>query len=604
MPRELRRICGRWIEAEGRRSARTWPAAGTTYAPSSKTLKRASGSVAQETSVAGAKTDYEYDALGRVTQIWVPGLEKGTDVPATYKYEYHLTNVNPNVVTTKTLNASGGYTTSKSFFDGLMRPRETQAPAAGPDGGRMITEQRYDSHGWLESERGPYYNAAAMDDAIVQASPNDIPAYTDFDYDRAGRATKTKLMSHGSEKWHTATEHGGDHTTVIPPNGGTKTTTIVDARGQTVSLRQYQSAESYDETDYTYTPAGQLASVKTQNDPGKERPTWSYAYDIRGRQIEARDPDKGLTETEYDGLDRPEKTTDAEGKVLWTSYDKLGRKTELRDDSDDGNLRASWLYDTQQEGSLTSSTRHTGDGDYTTSYTYDGAGRPTSSKLVLPDSAGDLDRGEAGYKTSMSYYPNGLPKQVLQPSTEGTGVTNEALHYTYDDLGNVRTFTGAGALVAGTTYTPDGLMTQRALGPTIGMSVYDTRDYDNSTRRLTRQAVSLQTSAGTTQMDLRYGYDASGNVTKTDDVATAPSGSPIKQCFDYDYLRRMTQAWSTSTTDCAEPTESNLGTQPRSGTTTRTTSQATDSHGRRCGALGQRRSRRPTRRPILLRRPR
>ena len=172
-----------------------------------------------------------------------------------------------------------------------------------------------------------------------------------------------------------------------------------------------------------------------------------------------------------------------------------------------------------------------------------------------------FQRGNAGYVTSTSYYPNGLPKQVLQPSTEGTGVTNEALHYTYDALGNVKTFTGAGSLVAGTIYTPDGLVTQRALGPTIGNTIYDTRDYDNTTRRINRQAVSLQTSPGMTQMDLRYGYDASGNVTKSDDEATAPGGSPIKQCFQYDYLQRLQTAWSTSTTDCAAPTLSNLGTQ-------------------------------------------
>ncbi len=173
---------------------------------STQVLNKEWGSVVEKTDAAGAKTDYEYDSLGRVTQIWVPGSEKAAGVSPTYKYDYRLTNANPNVVTTQTLNVFGDYTTSKAMFDGQMRPRETQSLAANPDGGRMITEKRYDSHGWLESERGPYYNEAKVDDALVQASPSSLPAYTDYEYDRAGRTTKTTLMSHGSENWHTSTD--------------------------------------------------------------------------------------------------------------------------------------------------------------------------------------------------------------------------------------------------------------------------------------------------------------------------------------------------------------------------------------------------------------
>ncbi|WP_332641756.1 RHS repeat domain-containing protein [Aeromicrobium sp.] len=513
------------------------------------------GSVDQSTDVAGRKTDYSYDVLGRVTSAWVPGREKSTGLSATYKFAYVVSDSSPNSITSQTLNAAGGYTTSVDIFDGLLRSRQTQTLAADSGGGRMISDTVYDTRGWVESQRGPYFNTGDASTTLVQASTGSIPAYTDYTYDRAGRATKTTLMSHGSEKWHTTTEYGGDRTTVTPPTGGTKTTTVVDARGQTTALRQYETGSSFDETTYTYTPSGQLKTVKDPSDI-----EWVYGYDIRGRQVSLNDPDKGFTTTEYDDLDRPITTEDNDGKKLWTGYDVLGRKTELRDDNDDGTLRASWLYDTEQEGALTSSTRHTAGGDYATSYTYDGAGRPASSTLRIPESVDDLYRAD-GYTTSMSYYPNGLPRQVLQPSTEGTGLLNESLNYTYDALGNVKTLTGAGALVAGTTYTADGMVTQRVLGSSIGKSVYDTRDYDNSTRRLTRQAVSLQTSATETQLDQKYGYDPAGNVTSLDDDSTAAGATPMKQCFDYDYLRRMTDAWSTDSTDCAAPTTATLGTQ-------------------------------------------
>ena len=538
-------------------------------------LSRRWGRPYQTLDIANRPTDYEFDGLGRVTKIWVPGRTKASGADPSYKFTYSVSATAPNVVTSEVLGAGNDYVTSTAFFDGLLRPRETQTAAANPDGGRMITEKRYNSQGQVESERGPYYNEKAVGNDIVKAAATELPAYTELNYDGAGRATSASLMAFGKKKWETKTSYGGDRVSVTPPAGGTATTAVSDARGRPTSLLQHHGATATgdaDTTTYTYTDAGQLKTVTTPKDDGKANAsTWSYEYDIRGRQIKAMDPDKGRTLSAYDALGRVTSTTDANDKTLLTTYDQLGRKTELREKGEALNpqndrLRASWTYLTSGDGigQLGASTRYEPNGDeYSTEYTYDPVGRPQDVTVKVPASVGPLlDRD---YTTQMSYYANGQLKTVKQPSTTGTGVTDENLTYTYDRLGNLNTLTGAGAIVAGTTYTPEGLVTQRALGPTVGKAIYDTRDYNNTTRQLTRQAVSLQTSATTTQMDLRYAYDPAGNVTRVNDIAsgdtTGASADSFKQCFDYDYLRRTTQAWTTSSTDCTQPAAANLGTQ-------------------------------------------
>src|SRR6185295_843451 len=48
-----------------------------------------------------------------------------------------------------------------------------------------------------------------------------------------------------------------------------------------------------------------------------------------------------------------------------------------------------------------------------------------------------------------------------------------------------------------------------------------------------------------------YGYDPAGQVRK---IANQPAGAGADvQCYDYDYLQRMTEAWTPSSTDCATP---------------------------------------------------
>ncbi|MGJ9414370.1 RHS repeat domain-containing protein, partial [Aeromicrobium sp. CF4.19] len=514
---------------------------------------RSWGTPTRETDVAGAHTDTSHDALGRIVSVWGPDRTKGTDTPHA-KFAYDVSKTKANTVTTERLNPAGDYVKSVAFYDGLMRERGTQSPSANDAGGRVITETRYDDRGWVSAKMGPYYTTGSVNTTLVSAEENQVDSYTLYGYDRAGRVTRESLASLGAVKWSTLTSHEGDRTRVTPPEGGTPTVTVQDVRGRTTKLHQFQGSTpsgANDVTTYTHTPAGDLASVTDSS--GTQ---WTKSYDLRGRLISEVDPDKGTTSHTYDAMDRRVSSTDARGLSLWTGHDALGRKTELRDDDADGDLRAEWTYDTVREGSLTSSTRHANGEEYTNETTnYDAAGRPLDSRFLIPQSEG-LHYWAGGHTSGFAYNPDGSVRLARQPLV--FGISNENIQYTYDDLGNVDSMRGVGYFASDTYRRSTGEVLQRTLGTVQGKLAYAASTYDASTRRLTGQSFSLQGSATTNRMDLRYSYDQEGNITKLDDVAAADTR---RECFDYDYLRRLEKAWTTTTTDCAAPSDATLGSQ-------------------------------------------
>src|SRR6185436_18064789 len=63
----------------------------------------------------GRRIDFAYDGLGRLRNVWLPGRDKATQT-ANIVYDYLLRNNAPTVVTSKKLNASGGYVISYKLY--------------------------------------------------------------------------------------------------------------------------------------------------------------------------------------------------------------------------------------------------------------------------------------------------------------------------------------------------------------------------------------------------------------------------------------------------------------------------------------------------------
>ncbi|WP_433379313.1 RHS repeat-associated core domain-containing protein [Actinoplanes sp. CA-142083] len=495
------------------------------------TLEPAWGSATIVDDANNRRTETAYDPLGRVAAVWLPNRPRA-DNDASSTFAYRINRDSPSVVSTTTVGPNGNYTTVNTLFDGLLRPRQKQTPAVG--GGRLLTDTRYDSQGRAFKTSAPYFNDAPVDDQLWLAADSAIHEQTVTRYDGAGREVAEIVYGRGAELRRTTTAYGGDQVSVTPPAGGTATTTISDARGRTTELRQYRSgapAGAYDATTYTYTKRGDLASA---TDAGGS--IWRNTYDLRGRLVKVDDPDKGASAMTYDNGGLLSTSTDDRGVTLSFGYDDLGRRTAVT--SGTATL-AAWTYDTATKGKgrPASSTRYVGGAAYTrTIGAYSALYLALDTTVTIPDAEGGLGGAYTTYAKANpdgSVYARTLPKIGNLPAeTVGLG---------YDDLANPTTLTGSATYVGKTEYTRYGELERVHLGVT-GKRVWQSYYYDTDTRRLDRTVVDAEVPRPV-QADTHYTYDPAGNVTSvadTDDV----------QCLGYDYLRRLTEAW-TPAADCA-----------------------------------------------------
>ncbi|MCX5160038.1 RHS repeat protein [Streptomyces sp. NBC_00264] len=500
----------------------------------------------------GKRADIEYDALGRVIKVWEPGWSRTTypKLPST-EYTYSVTKSKPSVVTAKTLQFDGSYASTYTFYDGLLRPRETQAPAVGASDGRLVTETLYDTRGLAWKTYAPYYSAGAPSSTLASGDDSKVPAAVENLFDGAARTVASISRKFGDETKRTTYAYGGDRTTVIPPAGGTATTTIEDALGRKSELRTYTNAQrtEFQTSVYEYDKHGGLAKM---TDPAG---SWIWGYDARGRQTSADDPDKGTTRTEYDDADRPRLVADARGIELTTTYDELGRRKELKQGS---VLRASWMYDTIAEGQLTSSTRYMDGKAYTTQVdSYDDRYQPTSTTTTLPDSAGAL-AGSYTWTYGYNQY-TGAQEWVKHPAVGDLPSERQTTVYGQGDLPQ-KTTVGSTIVVNATSYDVFSRPVRTEFG-TLGHKVYNTQRWDEHTGELTGR--TLDGDEALRIEDTKYSYDAAGNTTRISSTSGQDTAAVTDtQCFGIDAQRRMTEAWTTknASDDCTNgPSATTVG---------------------------------------------
>jgi RHS repeat-associated protein len=463
------------------------------------------------------------------------------------EYTYRAVDGAPVAVATKTLNNDGTQQTSYELYDGWLRSRQTQTPS--PDG-RLISDTFYGVQGEPERTFAAYPASGAPDTALSGVNQQGaVESQTRYSYDGLGRVTLERLLSgngDGTELWHTTTAYGGDRVTVTPPSGGIPTTTISDARGRTVELRQLKPG-GYTSTSYTYEPGGQLAS--TIGPDGKQ---WTYDHDLRGRRISSADPDKGTTTYGYDDLDRPTSSTDARGTTVVTTYDPAGRKTGLYEGSATGTQLAGWVYDTARKGQPTSATSYAGGQAYTATYSlYDNLNRPQRTTYSVPSSEGAL---AGNYLFATGYNLDGTTRSMSYASGGGLGA--ETVVTSYDDWRRPAKLDGnLGTYVTKTTYDPVGKPLQYQLS-SGGKSAWLTYGYEYGTQRLHESRTDRENIAGVDR-DAIYHYNDAGNVTSVTDTSRAGTD---QQCFRYDDLNRLTDAWAQNGGTCAtDPSSAVVG---------------------------------------------
>ncbi|MEV7278718.1 ricin-type beta-trefoil lectin domain protein [Streptomyces sp. NPDC093111] len=504
-------------------------------------------------------TTETYDALGRLTAVWLPGRTPAGNPNANMTFGYAVSDKAgvPSVTTTNKLTKDGEtpvYVKSVEILDGFARTRQTQTSPANPAyTGRLVSDTLLDSQGRTRTANAPWYNdVSGPTGTLLPSAESSIPSQTRTTYDGLGRAVATASWSLGVEQSRTTTDFKGvDRTDVVPPKGAAPTTTLTDARGRTTELWQYT----------TPTVTGQAADAAvtrtTHTVDGKPLTrkdtlgnTWSYSYDQRGRQISATDPDTGVTTQTWDTAGRLGSTTDGKGQQVTYTYDLIGRKTGMFDGPTATGAKqlTAWTFDTATagKGKPASSTRYvggTGGQAYTTTAKgYDDGYRVTGSTVTLPGTDAGLASGTFSYTTSTVYDKiTGNPKETVLPALGGLPLDDVV--YSYNDYGQMFKYAGATTYDTQTEYDAFGRPIRSTVNP-WATQVVTTTDFDQATGRVKQQFVDKQTSTTGAVQQVGYTYNDVGQVTSITDVADNTPSRTDRQCFAYDALGRLTTAWT------------------------------------------------------------
>ncbi|MFB7618298.1 RHS repeat-associated core domain-containing protein [Kitasatospora sp. NPDC056181] len=510
------------------------------------TLDPARGSALTSTDPNGRVITGQYDALGRLTAVWTP--DRPTNKLPSRQFTYTLRgSAGPSSVKTESLNDDAAtYTVNIDLFDGLGRPRQSQRTSAAKPAGRLISDTIYDTHGWAIKTSSPYYEKSSFpsESIFVPQGDGQIPGQTWNTYDGNGRVVRAEFRSYGNLQWANTTAYpGADRTDTTPPSGGTPASAVTDARGRATALWQYRTptatgnSSDADVTTYTYTPVD-LPATHTDSSGN----TWSSTYDLRGRQVSASDPDTGTTQTFYDVNSRIDHTVDATGNTLAYSYDLLGRKTAtFSGNAAPANQLAGWTYDTLAKGQPTSSTRYVGGASgagYTKAVTgYDTAYRPLGTSITIPPAEGAL----AGTYTTTNTYSPVLGALTETDITAAGGLPAESITYANTITGLLYASASLDqAIVAQVDYDALARPVRTTVGD-YGTQVVSTQQYDWATGRIINSFLDRQ--IGTVSTDqTTYTYTPSGRITSATDIQDASATDT--QCFTYDHLGRLTNAWT------------------------------------------------------------
>lgn len=515
-------------------------------------------------------TSETYDTLGRLTSVTLPADQSAGD--PTYKFSYGITGTAPSAVETQTLRADGSYANAFDIYDGMLQKVQTQTlPVNNASKMILFADTSYDSHGWVTSTTAPFATEERTSPSATLFAPVDlaeVPDQTVTAYDGMGRPVSTTLLDDNAQVSQTQTAYPGmNQTDVTPPAGGTATTVLTNALGQTTASWAYSNSAAPDDnpadadiTGYTYTPGGQTATV---TDAANN--TWTYGYNLLGEKTSATDPattGKATTGTDttagtatygYDADGNMTSATSASGVELTYTYDALGRKQDEYSGTISGTLIDQWVYDGSPLngsstavtlGQLYKATSYLAGNAYTEEVTgYNTAYEPTGTETIIPA----VDGAPGGtYTTSAAY--GGLT-DVLANTGYGNdgGLPPETVSYSWGLNGLLSGFGDNTDYLDEATYDPEGNVQQTNFGPD-GKQLAQAYQTDLATGRLTLATTSLQASATVTTDETAYTYNQAGDITSADAIQNPDSASPVPdlQCFKYSDLQELNQAWTDS----------------------------------------------------------
>jgi YD repeat-containing protein len=465
----------------------------------------------------GSVTTYDYDAIGRLTNIAYPSGDNVAWNATTLSFsqvnatEYGLAAGHWRQV------VATGNARKETYFDAFWRPIVTREYDVGAASGT----QRFQRFAYDQDGRQIFSSYLGASDNLTSG--------TWTAYDGVGRAVS---ISRDSELGllTTTTEYlQGNQTRVTDPRGN-----------KTLTGYQVFDKPSYDTPVWIQHPEGATTeiardifgkptSIRRRDASGSVSLTRSYVYDGYQQLCKTIEPETGASANGYD----------AAGNLVWTaaglsllstsscdadaayasgrrvdrSYDARNRITVLNFPDGNGNQRWSYWPDGRVKQITTT---NSGVATYN-SYAYN------KRRLLIAESQGQAD-GET-WAMAYSYDANGNLAAHRYPSGETVGYAPNALGQP----------TQAGSYATGVSYYPNGAIKQFTYGNGIVHTL------TQNARQL--PDTSQDAYGGTAFLSDGYDYDANGNVAGISDGATGRNQRG-NRTMAYDGLDRLTSAVS------------------------------------------------------------
>jgi RHS repeat-associated protein len=279
--------------------------------------------------------------------------------------------------------------------------------------------------------------------------------------------------------------------------------------------------------------------------------TTSYTYDPMGRVLSRTYPDSTVVSFTYTPTGQRATATDARGTTRY-AYDSRNRLVQLT--YPDGRMLA---YGYDAHGDRTTLTAKIGTQSYTTTTSYDAAGRPNQVKdptgrafAITYDAYGNRTQVQYPNTTKTAYTYDALNRltnlTATQTPASGAATTVTSLAYTLDEAGRRTQVAEADGTVRAFGYDSIDRLTSEAVTGTL--SYVKAFAYDPVGNRLTQTTTGAGAGAVTYTYDGRdrltnenattYSYDANGNVTSKSGEAT----------YTWDFQNRLTSAAMSDTT--------------------------------------------------------
>jgi RHS repeat-associated protein len=552
--------------------------------PARRTLTFAYNTIGQLVGVtdpAGRQVSYGYDGAGNLTSFTDAA---GHVTRYGYDSSHRLTSMTDprGGTTTNSYDASNRVVSQTDPMNRVMSFAYTPTTTTTTDPNGDVTVQTFNAYLQLvKLVRGQgsaqpavwtfTYNAYTGEKASA-TDPNGHTTFTSWDA-RGNELNLTDALG----RYTSATYDSANDLSSVTDNSGVTTTYSYDARHNLIgSSKPLVGGPNIATTQYGYDPAhpGDLTSVTDADGH-----TAHLSYDANGNVAAATDPDGNVTTATYNAIGWRLTSVSPRGNVTGGhptsftttfSYDSDGRPTSVTDPL--GHVTRTG-YDA--DGNVTTVTDPL---NHVTTHAYDADNElitvtnpDTTSSSTTYDGNGNMTSQTDANSHTTSYGYDALDRLIS---------TTDPLHrtasYGYDPAGNVVTFTAPTGKVTSYGYDADNERTSISYSDGITPNV--SYSYDANGRRFQLSDGTGTTTYGydslgrlTGQIDgggnfVGYGYDLAGRIVNL----TYPSGQTVAR--SYDPAGRLTAVadWNGNTTRYSYDADGNVTTQTRPNSTAAT----------------------------------